>query len=247
PNLIQLFGLMTHGSKLAFDPRTHRRATQRYQRLQFIHAAAGLLHDQPVEETTQRILEHLQNALKVMELARGQMELARLAQAGSTLEQLDGHTRHWLSEVLGTEKYQSIQAKAIQEIPTQDRETILRVLGRRLQNEAYRVTLVRSISNQWIDYLTQMEALRISIGLEAYGQRDPLVQYKSRATDLFKTLLGNIRLDVIGNLFRVQTGALPTSSGAQPAGVAPSAQGAASAPGNQAQPHPSGKKKRRRH
>jgi len=39
-----------------------------------------------------------------------------------------------------------------------------------------------------VEYLTQMEALRVSIGLEAYGQRDPLVQYKSKAFELFQTL-----------------------------------------------------------
>jgi preprotein translocase subunit SecA len=46
-----------------------------------------------------------------------------------------------------------------------------------------------------------MEALRVSIGLEAYAQRDPLVQYKSRAFALFQELLGNMRLGVITRMF----------------------------------------------
>ena len=60
------------------------------------------------------------------------------------------------------------------------------VLGRRLQNDAYRQLLLQVISNQWVEYLTQVEALRIQVGMERYGQRDPLVQYKSKATDMFK-------------------------------------------------------------
>jgi preprotein translocase subunit SecA len=46
-----------------------------------------------------------------------------------------------------------------------------------------------------------MEALRVSIGLEAYAQRDPLVQYKSRASELFQTLLSNMRMGVITRMF----------------------------------------------
>ncbi len=46
-----------------------------------------------------------------------------------------------------------------------------------------------------------MEALRVSIGLEAYAQRDPLVQYKNRAFELFQQLLSNVRLGVISRMY----------------------------------------------
>ena len=42
----------------------------------------------------------------------------------------------------------------------------------------------------WVDYLTQVEALRVSIGLEAYAQRDPLVQYKGKASEMFQRAAG---------------------------------------------------------
>ncbi len=51
-------------------------------------------------------------------------------------------------------------------------------LGFRLLNEAHRRLLLSAITELWVDYLTRVEALRVSIGLEAYAQRDPLVQYK---------------------------------------------------------------------
>jgi len=53
----------------------------------------------------------------------------------------------------------------------------------------------------WVEYLTKMEALRVSIGLEAYAQRDPLVQYKSQASEMFTQLLEDVRGLVIGRAF----------------------------------------------
>ncbi len=57
------------------------------------------------------------------------------------------------------------------------------------------------ISDLWVDYLTRVEALRVSIGLEAYAQRDPLVQYKGRASEMFQQLLADIRIGVISRLY----------------------------------------------
>jgi preprotein translocase subunit SecA len=77
-------------------------------------------------------------------------------------------------------------------------------LGFRLLNEAHRRLLLSAITELWVDYLTRVEALRISISLEAYAQRDPLVQYKSRASEMFQGLLEDIRGLVVGRLFAIQ-------------------------------------------
>jgi preprotein translocase subunit SecA len=57
------------------------------------------------------------------------------------------------------------------------------------------------ITELWVEYLTQMESLRISIGLEAYAQRDPLVQYKNRAYELFQNLFNDMRTGVVTRMF----------------------------------------------
>jgi preprotein translocase subunit SecA len=75
------------------------------------------------------------------------------------------------------------------------------VLGRRPLTEIYRQLLLAVITELWVDYLTQMEGLRTAIGLEAYAQRDPLVQYKSRASELFQNLLRDMRTGVIARMF----------------------------------------------
>ena len=74
-------------------------------------------------------------------------------------------------------------------------------LGRQALTEIYRQLILGVITELWVDYLTQMEALRISIGLEAYAQRDPLVQYKNRAFELFQNLLSDMRMGVVTRMF----------------------------------------------
>jgi len=61
--------------------------------------------------------------------------------------------------------------------------------------------LLAATSELWVEYLTRIEALRVSIGLEAYAQRDPLVQYKGRASEMFSQLVEDIRGLVIGRVF----------------------------------------------
>jgi len=92
----------------------------------------------------------------------------------------------------------------IHEITGTEASQVSLVFGQFIQNEINRQLLLRVISDQWVEYLTKMEALRISIGMEAYGQRDPLVQYKSQASDLFHDLLADVRMGVISRIFTYQ-------------------------------------------
>jgi len=120
---------------------------------------------------------------------------------------------------------------------TEDAKT----LGRRVQTEIYRQVLLGAITELWVDYLTRVEALRVSIGLEAYAQRDPLVQYKSQASEMFQNLLGEIRAAVIGRIFLYQPRAF---TAAQPEmAPEPAPAGSPAAPAQTA----SRKKKRHRH
>ncbi|MCS6910806.1 MAG: hypothetical protein NZM11_09620, partial [Anaerolineales bacterium] len=70
-------------------------------------------------------------------------------------------------------------------------------LGRRALTNILRQLMLQTIGSLWVEYLTSVEALRTSIGLEAYAQRDPLVAYKSRATEMWNELLANIRAGVV--------------------------------------------------
>ena len=77
-------------------------------------------------------------------------------------------------------------------------------LGHTIQTQIYRQVLLGAITELWVDYLTRVEALRVSVGLEAYAQADPLVKYKSQASEMFQSLLGDIRAAVISRIFLYQ-------------------------------------------
>ncbi|MFZ0214786.1 MAG: preprotein translocase subunit SecA [Candidatus Dormiibacterota bacterium] len=73
-----------------------------------------------------------------------------------------------------------------------------------LRRQVERFVMLRTIDQKWVDYLTQMEHFREGVGLQAYGQRDPLVEYKLEAHKMFDELTASIRADVVANMFRVQ-------------------------------------------
>ena len=77
-------------------------------------------------------------------------------------------------------------------------------LGGSVMNKIYRDLFLRVISELWVEYLTEMEALRVAIGLEAYAQRDPLVQYKSRGFEMFQRLMEDMRVGMVSRMFTFQ-------------------------------------------
>src|ERR1700730_13587195 len=67
-----------------------------------------------------------------------------------------------------------------------------------------RDVMLRTVDWQWMEYLTQMEHFREGIGLRAYGQRDPLVEYKNEAFEMFNELRDRIQSSIVSRIFRVQ-------------------------------------------
>jgi preprotein translocase subunit SecA len=65
-----------------------------------------------------------------------------------------------------------------------------------------RYVVINAIDHHWQEHLTEMEELRRSIGLRSYGQKDPLVEYKSEAFKYFEELMNNVRLQICTGLFR---------------------------------------------
>jgi preprotein translocase subunit SecA len=64
--------------------------------------------------------------------------------------------------------------------------------------------VLRTIDSKWISYLTMMEHFKEGIGLRAFGQKDPLVEYKNEAFQAFKELTDDIRFEIAANIYRVQ-------------------------------------------
>jgi preprotein translocase subunit SecA len=65
-----------------------------------------------------------------------------------------------------------------------------------------RYTILTAVDKLWQEHLYGMDSLRDSIGLRAYGQRDPLVEYQSEAFKIFEELMVNIKTEICHNIFR---------------------------------------------
>lgn len=77
-------------------------------------------------------------------------------------------------------------------------------LGSEQLREIERVVLLRVVDNKWMDHLDAMDQLRQGIGLRAYGQRDPLIEYKFEAYQMFQAMISSIQEDTIRWVFRAR-------------------------------------------
>ena len=198
--IIRALVQMSYSKQKTFDSRSHQARELIVPRLSYAFYAASLLEEEEQSELIERILEHLAGAKASVQRMVGESELRRSGVA-SFSDELQAELRAGLGE----EAYQEIRdAGTLRE---DVREQVHRIVGTTIVAEAYRRLLLSVGDQLWVDYLTEMEALRTSIGLEAYGQRDPLVQYKSRAVDMFRGLLASIRAGVVSRMFRLQVSA----------------------------------------
>jgi len=256
----QVLGLLIQlpqGSRAMFDKRTHRRVWRRTTRLTYYYAAARLLEDRDPAQLTEEILNHLQGAQAAIRFAWGRNEWERLAPVRPA--DLDQTTQRGLQRRLGEARFGEIREAPLQELAREERFSVIDELGRQALTEIYRQLLLGVISELWVEYLTNMEALRVSIGLEAYAQRDPLVQYKNRAFTMFRELLDNMRAGVVTRMFTYQPRDLSTvrttvstqrSETPEPAAVAAESSTSRSPARESRQPAPKsggkGRRKRRR-
>jgi preprotein translocase subunit SecA len=76
-------------------------------------------------------------------------------------------------------------------------------IARRRFHAFEKVALLSAVDNKWIDHLYSMDYLRDSVRLRAYGQKDPLIEYKTEGFEMFETMMKSIEETVIQTLFRV--------------------------------------------
>ncbi|MCL6448706.1 MAG: preprotein translocase subunit SecA [Armatimonadetes bacterium] len=76
-------------------------------------------------------------------------------------------------------------------------------LGAETMRELERVLLLKIVDDKWMDHLDAMDQLREGIGLRAYGQKDPLIEYKFESYEMFQNMVAGIQDDVVRYLYRV--------------------------------------------
>ncbi|HHY30694.1 MAG TPA: preprotein translocase subunit SecA [Syntrophaceticus sp.] len=77
-------------------------------------------------------------------------------------------------------------------------------LGLENMRDLERFILLRVVDSKWMDHLDAMDQLRTGIGLRAYGQKDPLVEYKFEAYNMFQEMIDAIQEDVVRYLYKVR-------------------------------------------
>ncbi len=99
------------------------------------------------------------------------------------------------NELKQTLKEQAVKLYELKEAEFPEQEQI---------RELERVILLKVIDRKWMDHIDDMDQLRQGIGLQAYGQRDPLVEYKMSAYEMFDAMSAGIQEDTVRLLFHVK-------------------------------------------
>ena len=100
-------------------------------------------------------------------------------------------------------------------------------LGAEGMRELERIAVLRAVDLKWMNHIDAMDMLRHEIGLRAYGQRDPLVEYKFEAKNMFDQMIEEIQEEAVWMLYRVQLAAPLQRQAVAVANETPDGQGAA--------------------
>ena len=70
-------------------------------------------------------------------------------------------------------------------------------IGEKQMRELERIVVLKIVDNRWMDHIDNMDELKDGIGLRAYGQKDPVVQYRTEGSDMFEQMVYDIKSDVV--------------------------------------------------
>jgi len=97
----------------------------------------------------------------------------------------------------------------------ESRDNRIKVLGNKQAKEIEKRIFLQSIDLNWKSHIQYLEQLRQVIGLRSYGQRDPLIEYKKEAFELFENLLEKLKLDFITLLINLKVVEVPQENEVQ--------------------------------
>jgi len=132
-----------------------------------------------------------------------------------TLQDLDHESNGDLATYLGRQRVRELDDQRIADLDESSSAQLQRYVGKRLVHQIEKQLMLGFTSRLWVDYLTAIEDLRQGIGLQAYGQMDPLVEYKRRAFGMFGELNDNINRMVVSNIFRYPPQPLRLAQGSE--------------------------------
>ncbi len=128
----------------------------------------------------------------------------------------DEHSQKHLIEQLTNLSERAEKKEFLRKIAHDLFEKRKKEFGMEVMNQLIKAVGLQVIDNLWMDHLTAMEDLRIGMRLQAFSQKDPLVEYKNQAFSLFEKLLSAVDDGVVTRIYKVQmvTQAPPIDEGA---------------------------------
>jgi preprotein translocase subunit SecA len=154
-----------------------------------------------VEEITERLIDELTVEQGFLDDQGARALLIRVeelyARHGQiVLKTLEDMEKSDLSKLLLQEAYEAY-------------ETRERDLTPEVMRELERVVLLRTVDRHWMLFIDVMHQLRHEIHLQAYGQRDPLVEYRLQSAEMFEDMIQQVQIDVVRAVYRAQVATAP--------------------------------------
>ena len=155
------------------------------------------MHISAESQAEEKDIEKLENKTAVSDLdmsglAQGLVQVVPFHNVSWKPEDYEGKNVHQFIEELQEKAIEIYEAKE-KEFPEEEHI-----------RELERVVLLKMIDRRWMDHIDNMEQLRQSIGLQAYGQRDPLVEYRFAGYDMFDEMTQGISEDTVQALMHVR-------------------------------------------
>ncbi len=108
---------------------------------------------------------------------------------------------------LSPEQLADLSAEEIEELLLDKAKELYKhreeLFGADLMREVERAVMLQIVDNKWMDHLDAMDMLREGIGLRAYGQKNPLVEYKREGYEMFQGMIDSIQEDIVRYVMRV--------------------------------------------
>jgi len=116
-----------------------------------------------------------------------------------------GGIREQIEKIKDSTNITEFLSKTIRDIYEQREKAVGKNIARQIERFVY----LDTIDKLWIEHLTAVDDLREGVGLRGYGQRDPLVEYKKEAFNMFESLIARIDADIVRKIFRIGVTSAP--------------------------------------
>lgn len=211
---IEGFHFDTRKHVLEFDDVLNKQRDAIYRlRKEILFAGATTNYQLPTTSLRERIFEMLEEEIRKLVEFHTQSDaiedwnLEEIFEGIKTIAPVADDMHQKLREISGEELYGDEKREKIiaytLDVLKSKYEEHKKSIGDEQMRNSERAVMLRTIDILWMDQLDQMEHLRDSVRLRAYGQRDPLVEYKNEGARLFRELQGAIRSEIVHTIFKV--------------------------------------------